>query len=153
MWSITAPMSLRGCRLYWLQKQEPAIFRLDAHIDRLYDSAKVYRMDIPYTKSQFRDAVVKVVKVNKLKSCYIRPFAFRGYRGHGTLSLEESSPMRDRGMELGILFGARVLGKGDFRSHFLLATPGAQYLSNPCESGRELPQFPVDEDGSCTGFL
>ncbi len=56
----------------------PAIFRLDAHIDRLYDSAKIYRMEIPYTKKQFGQAVLKVVKVNKLKACYIRPIVFRG---------------------------------------------------------------------------
>src|SRR5213593_2629683 len=61
-----------GVRCY-NTKKGPAIFRLDTHIDRLYDSAKIYRMDIPYTKKQFQDAVIKVVKTNKLKACYIRP--------------------------------------------------------------------------------
>jgi branched-chain amino acid aminotransferase len=56
----------------------PAVFRLEAHVDRLYDSAKIYRMEIPYTKKQFSQAVLRVVKVNKLKACYIRPIVFRG---------------------------------------------------------------------------
>ena len=67
-----------GVRCY-NTKQGPAIFRLDAHIDRLFDSAKIYRMEIPYTKKQFKDAVIKVVQVNKLKACYIRPVVYRGY--------------------------------------------------------------------------
>jgi branched-chain amino acid aminotransferase len=62
----------------------PAIFRNDAHIDRLYDSAKIYRMKIPFTKEQFAKAVVSVVKENGLKTCYIRPVVFRGY---GTLGV------------------------------------------------------------------
>lgn len=58
--------------------QGPAIFRLQDHMKRLYDSAKIYRMEIPYTRQQFEQAVIDTVAVNKLKSCYIRPIAFRG---------------------------------------------------------------------------
>ena len=76
-----------GVRCY-KTKQGSAIFRLKEHIDRLYDSAKIYRMEIPYTKKQFQEAVVKVVKVNKLHSCYIRPVVFRGYGPMGVNPLK-----------------------------------------------------------------
>ncbi|MFC1499053.1 branched-chain amino acid transaminase [Verrucomicrobiota bacterium] len=66
-----------GIRCYEVN-QKPAIFRLDDHLDRLYDSAKIYRMEIPYTKEEFRAAIIETVRENKLKSCYIRPIVFRG---------------------------------------------------------------------------
>jgi len=60
-----------------------AVFRLDAHIKRLFNSCKMYRMDIPYTISDFKQAVLETVRVNGLKSCYIRPIVYRGYNTLG----------------------------------------------------------------------
>jgi len=60
-----------------------AVFRLDAHIKRLFNSCKMYRMDIPYTISDFKQAVIETVRVNGLKSCYIRPIVYRGYNTLG----------------------------------------------------------------------
>ncbi len=57
----------------------PAIFRLREHIRRMHDSAKIYRMDIPYSADQLADAMVELVRVNKLQACYLRPIALRGY--------------------------------------------------------------------------
>ncbi len=57
----------------------PAIFRLRDHIRRMLDSAKIYRMDIPYTSDQLADAMVELVRVNRLKACYLRPIVMRGY--------------------------------------------------------------------------
>ncbi len=54
----------------------PAIFRLNDHIKRFFKSAKVYCMDLGYTQSEIHEAIINVVKRNKLESCYIRPFAF-----------------------------------------------------------------------------
>jgi len=56
-----------------------AIFCLDPHVERLYASAKMYKMPIPFTPQQIRDAIIEVVRVNELDSCYIRPIAFRGF--------------------------------------------------------------------------
>lgn len=67
-----------GIRCYET-KQGSGIFRLDDHIKRLFDSAKIYRMEIPFTREQLCQAVLDTVKENKLKSCYIRPIVFRGY--------------------------------------------------------------------------
>jgi len=56
-----------------------AVFRLKEHVDRLFDSAKILKMDIPYSKDEFRQAIKDTIKVNRLKSCYIRPLVYRGY--------------------------------------------------------------------------
>ena len=55
-----------------------AIFRLDEHIERLYDSAKVYRMEIPYSFDELKKATLDTLRVNKLPSAYIRPLVYRG---------------------------------------------------------------------------
>src|SRR5262245_25720407 len=57
----------------------PAVFRLDTHLDRLYDSAKIYRMDIPFTAPEFRQAVLETISANNMEACYIRPVVYRGY--------------------------------------------------------------------------
>lgn len=61
----------------------PAVFRLSDHMKRLYDSCKIYCMDIPYPPEAFDQAVLETVSVNGLKSCYIRPFVFRGLGSMG----------------------------------------------------------------------
>ena len=61
-----------------------AIFRLSEHVDRFFNSAKMYSMKMPYSKKKITDAIVNTVKTNKLKQCYIRPLAYYGY---GTMGL------------------------------------------------------------------
>ena len=55
-----------------------AIFRLKEHTDRLFNSAKIYMMELPYSKDVLMEAQREVVRANKLESCYIRPLAFYG---------------------------------------------------------------------------
>jgi branched-chain amino acid aminotransferase len=55
------------------------IFRLPEHMARLADSAKIYRMPLPYTVEQLTSAVIDVVEANGVAPCYVRPIAFRGY--------------------------------------------------------------------------
>ena len=55
-----------------------AIFRLQEHTDRLFNSAKIYMMQVPYTREQLIEAQREVVRANKLESCYLRPLAFYG---------------------------------------------------------------------------
>jgi branched-chain amino acid aminotransferase len=57
----------------------PAVFCLDPHVDRLFNSAKVYRMEIPYTKEEIKQAIVDTIKANRHSACYIRPLVFRGF--------------------------------------------------------------------------
>ncbi len=61
----------------------PSIFRLYDHIRRLFDSAKIYRMPIPYSLEEIIDACKQVIRVNELRSAYVRPIAYRGYHSLG----------------------------------------------------------------------
>ena len=67
-----------GIRAYG-QPQGSAIFRLPEHIQRLLDSAKIYRMEIPYDLEELCAATVQLVEANGVAPCYIRPIALRGY--------------------------------------------------------------------------
>ena len=61
-----------------------AIFRLPEHVDRFFNSAKMYSMKMPYSNKKINDGIIKTVKASKLKQCYIRPLAYYGY---GTMGL------------------------------------------------------------------
>ncbi|MGB8261230.1 MAG: branched-chain amino acid transaminase [Terracidiphilus sp.] len=67
-----------GIRCYG-QPQGSAVFRLPEHMQRLLDSAKIYRMDLGYTLEELCGAVVDLIEANGVAPCYIRPIALRGY--------------------------------------------------------------------------
>ena len=67
-----------GIRCY-TQPEGASVFRLIEHMQRLIDSAKIYRMVIPYSLDQLCSAVVDLVEANKVAPCYIRPIVLRGY--------------------------------------------------------------------------
>lgn len=71
-----------GDRCYKTPKG-PMIFRLMDHIERLFNSAKIYRMQIPYKKEEIFEACIETVKENELKDCYIRPVVYRGFESLG----------------------------------------------------------------------
>ena len=71
-----------GVRAYKTPKGT-AIFRLQAHTDRLFESAHIMNMKIPFTKEEVNQAVIASVRDNKLDSAYIRPLAFYGSEGMG----------------------------------------------------------------------
>ncbi|OGD21153.1 MAG: branched chain amino acid aminotransferase [Candidatus Aminicenantes bacterium RBG_16_63_16] len=60
-----------------------AVFRLEAHTKRLFNSCKMYRMDVPYTMDEFNAAILETIRANGLRSCYVRPIIYRGYRALG----------------------------------------------------------------------
>ncbi len=76
-----------GIRCYATPKG-PAIFRLDAHLKRLLNSCKIYRMDPPWTAAQLTEAHRDVVRRNKIESCYIRPMVLRGYGAAGMVPFD-----------------------------------------------------------------
>jgi branched-chain amino acid aminotransferase len=57
----------------------PAVFRLDDHTERLYNSAKIYRMDVPIGPEEFNQAILETISVNRMEACYIRPIVYRGF--------------------------------------------------------------------------
>ena len=65
-----------------------AVFRHQDHIDRLFQSAAMYYMDVPYTKEQIREATLDLIARNGLKSCYIRPVVYRGAGPMGLYPLD-----------------------------------------------------------------
>ncbi|HAA75328.1 TPA: branched chain amino acid aminotransferase [Candidatus Latescibacteria bacterium] len=100
-----------GVRCYNTTKG-PACFRLDNHVLRIFDSAKIYRMPIPYTSEEITDAILETIRANKLESCYVRPIAFRGY---GSLGVDPNTCPVDVVVavwEWGAYLGADALEKG-----------------------------------------
>ena len=66
----------------------PAIFCLEEHLDRLWASCKVYRLEIPYSRAEIRQAILDTIRANGHPECYIRPIVFRGW---GTFALDGRS--------------------------------------------------------------
>ena len=77
-----------GVRAYENPQGQPAIFRHDDHIDRLFQSAGLYHMEIPFSKEEIRAATHETITRNGLKSCYIRPLVFRGAGPMGLYPLD-----------------------------------------------------------------
>lgn len=67
-----------GIRCYDTRRGS-AVFRLDEHLRRLYDSSRIYRADIPFSRQQLAEAVKDTIRASRLKACYVRPIVFRGY--------------------------------------------------------------------------
>ena len=65
----------------------PAIFRLPEHIRRLYDSCRIYRMDVPYAPAEIAAACAEIVTRNGFGECYIRPMVVRGYGAAGLAAI------------------------------------------------------------------
>lgn len=78
-----------GIRSYKTERGS-AIFRLREHMQRLVDSARIYRMDIPYTLEELEKAVVDTVEASGMEACYIRPLVFRGSGPMGVNPLKSS---------------------------------------------------------------
>jgi branched-chain amino acid aminotransferase len=71
-----------GLRCYKGEKGS-AIFRLKEHVDRLFDSAQIVQIKIPFSPKEIEKAVIGTVKINRLEACYIRPIVFIGYGDMG----------------------------------------------------------------------
>jgi branched-chain amino acid aminotransferase len=71
-----------GFRAYATPKGT-AVFRLESHTRRLYDSCKMYRMPVPYSPAEFNQAIIETILINQLDACYVRPIVFRGYGALG----------------------------------------------------------------------
>ena len=100
-----------GARMYSTPKGS-AILRLDAHMKRLLTSAKIYRMDSPYTQPQLERAVIDTVQANGFKACYIRPLMYRGYNTLGVNPLPCPVDVAVMVWEWGTYLGAEALENG-----------------------------------------
>jgi len=100
-----------GLRAYDTPKGT-AVFRLKDHTRRLYNSCKIYRIEIPYTEEEFNRAVVETVKANGLRSCYIRPIVYRGYKTLGVDPFPNPVDCAILVWEWGQYLGAEALESG-----------------------------------------
>lgn len=90
----------------------PAVFRLKEHMRRLVDSAKIYRMDIPFTVEQLSRATTELIEINGLKSCYVRPIALRGYGPMGVFGVRNPIEVYMACWEWGKYLGDEALAQG-----------------------------------------
>ncbi len=100
-----------GIRCYQTPKGS-AVFRLREHVNRLFNSAKIYRMDVDYTVEEFSQAIIDTVKANDLDECYIRPVIFRGYGKLGVYPLENPLECVIAAWSWGKYLGEEALEKG-----------------------------------------
>jgi branched-chain amino acid aminotransferase len=100
-----------GIRCYDTKKGS-AIFRLDKHLERLFDSTKIYHAPIPYTREQLEEAVLATIRVNKMKSCYIRPVVYRGYGDVGVNPLNNPVDVAIAVWDWGTYLGNEALQEG-----------------------------------------
>jgi branched-chain amino acid aminotransferase len=89
----------------------PAVFRHQDHVDRLYRSAELYYMPIPYEREQLRQATLELVARNAMRECYIRPIVFRGYGTMGLFPLDATVDVAIAVWEWGAYLGEE--GKRD----------------------------------------
>ena len=91
----------------------PAIFRLPEHIRRMVDSAKIYRIDnVGYTREELCNAIVELVRVNRMTSCYIRPIVLRGYGEMGVNGTRNPLDVYLACWEWGQYLGEEALAEG-----------------------------------------
>jgi branched-chain amino acid aminotransferase len=79
--------AFEGIRCYSTPRG-PAIFRLEDHLQRLLNSCKIYRMDVPYTVDELVAANCELVEKNGLDACYLRPMVIRGYGAAGMVPFD-----------------------------------------------------------------
>ncbi len=100
-----------GIRCYNTEKGS-AIFRLEAHLRRLYDSTKIYRAQVPYNKQQLEEGIKQTIRANKLKACYIRPIVYLGYGEVGVNPVGSPVDVTIAVWEWGSYLGPEALEKG-----------------------------------------
>jgi branched-chain amino acid aminotransferase len=100
-----------GIRCYQT-KQGPAIFRLRDHMHRLVNSARIYRMDLPYTLDELCAVGVDLLRVNKMGACYLKPIVLRGYGEAGVNPFPCPVEVYMACWEWGSYLGAEAVEKG-----------------------------------------
>ncbi|MEW6757790.1 MAG: branched-chain amino acid transaminase [Acidobacteriota bacterium] len=90
----------------------PRVLRLKDHIQRLYHSAKVYRMEIPFTLDEYCEVCLEVIRRNGMQKCYIRPVVFRGYGDVGVNPLPCPVETAVAVWDWGAYLGPEALAKG-----------------------------------------
>lgn len=129
-----------GLRAYKTDKG-PAIFRLQAHTDRLFESAKIMNMEIPYDKETLNKAQVAAVAENNIESAYIRPMCFYGSEGMGLradnlkvhvmiAAWQWGAYLGQEALENGIRIRQSTFRKNDWHPSMYLAKANGNYINS-----------------------
>lgn len=127
-----------GIRSYEIDGK-PYVFRLEEHVKRLFNSAKIYKMPIPYTEQEVCEAIKEVIKINNFTDCYIRPIAYRGYKELGVSPLncpvslvigawEWGAYLGEDGLANGVNIGVSTWRKPAVSTFPNVAKAGANYM-------------------------
>lgn len=92
--------------------QGPAIFRLREHMQRLINSGRIYRMELPYSVDEFSSAACELVRLNKMGACYVKPIVLRGYGEVGVNPLNSPIEHYMACWNWGSYLGPEALSKG-----------------------------------------
>jgi branched-chain amino acid aminotransferase len=103
--------AFEGLRCYQ-GKSGSAIFKLQEHVDRLFESAHIGMMTIPYEKKQVAEAIVETVRINKLEACYIRPLVYIGYGAMGVYPADNPIKLAIAAWKWGSYLGDDALANG-----------------------------------------
>jgi branched-chain amino acid aminotransferase len=103
--------AFEGIRCY-KGRSGSAIFKLNEHVDRLFESAHIGMMAIPYDKKQVAEAIVETVRVNKLEACYIRPLLYIGYGAMGVYPGDNPIKLAIAAWKWGTYLGDDALANG-----------------------------------------
>lgn len=132
-----------------------AVFRLEEHVDRLFDSAHICQIAIPYTRRQIVDAIIETIRVNRMEACYIRPIAFVGYGEMGLYAPKNPTRLAVAVWPWGAYLGEEGLAKGirvkfsSFTRHHVNVSPprakAVGYYINSILAKREVKAAGYDE--------
>ena len=103
--------AFEGIRCY-KGKHGSSIFRLDEHVDRLFESAHIGMMAIPFDRKQIKEAIVETVRINRLEACYIRPLVYVGYGTMGIYPGDNPIRVAIAAWKWGTYLGEDALTKG-----------------------------------------
>ncbi len=120
--------AFEGIRCYETEDGRSAIFRLREHVRRLFDSAHIATLEVPFTQPQIVDACVETVRVNKLKACYLRPLFFVGDGAMGLGAMSNKTRVAIAVWKWGAYLGEEGLQKGIRARVSSFTRPGVNML-------------------------
>jgi branched-chain amino acid aminotransferase len=129
-----------GIRCYKTESGS-AVFRLKEHVDRLFDSAHICLMDIPYTREAIFEAILETIRVNKIDACYIRPLVLLGYGAMGIFPKENpvevsiavwpwGSYLGEEGLKNGIRVKISSFGRPHVNATMVRSKTSANYANS-----------------------
>lgn len=135
-----------GIRAYACADGSSAVFRLDDHCKRMVNSAKILRMDLPYSAEQLAKACIETLEANKLPEGYIRPLSFVGHGEMGVYPGNNAVQTIIAVWPWGAYLGAEALEKGIQRQNQLLCAQPCEHQYVQSQGFRQLHQLHPGQD-------